>query len=346
MVYLRNTWYVAAWSQDLAAGTLLSRKILGEAIVLFRDANGVAAALADFCPHRFAPLRLGTVLSNGRIRCGYHGLEFDDTGVCVHNPHGNGTIPPSARVPAYPVAERHGIVWIWMGERRPDAARIPDFSIFDGVDEERVSRRDHIVMQANIELVTANLLDLSHVSYLHDGILGNAETIAAEIDVRQEDNTLFVTREQYNVSIPPLYRLTHKPNVERGDLWRVMRWDAPGCMILDAGTTDPGAPREAGSGYFGVHLLTPETDTTTHYHFSSVRRHRNSDQTQDETIRAEISRLRRLAFEGQDAPMIEAQQQTIRELEQRGRPIRPALLSVDAGPARYRRIMDQLLAAD
>jgi vanillate O-demethylase monooxygenase subunit len=125
-----------------------------------------------------------------------------------------------------------------------------------------------------------------------------------------------------------------------------MRWNAPGCMILDAGTTDPGASRDTGSGYFGVHLLTPETDTTTHYHFSSVRRHMHSDQAQDESIRAEISRLRRLAFEGQDAPMIEAQQQTIRELEARGHPVRPALLSVDAGPARYRRIMDQLLAAD
>jgi phenylpropionate dioxygenase-like ring-hydroxylating dioxygenase large terminal subunit len=343
--FLRNTWYVAAWSQDVVPGEIFARRILGEALVLFRDADGVVTALADYCPHRFAPLHLGKLLSDGRLRCGYHGLEFDAHGACVRNPHGNGVIPPAATVPAYPVAEKHGIVWIWMGTRAADTAVIPDFSIFDDAGD-RLGRHDHIIFDANIDFVTTNLLDLSHVSFLHDGILGNEETIAADIDVRQEGMTLFVSREQRNVPIPLLYRLTHKPGVERGDLWRVMRWDAPGCMMLDAGTTDPGDSREDGSGYYGIHLLTPETATTTHYHFSSVRRRSSVAETQDEAVKAEIGRLRRLAFEGQDAPMMAAQQQTVRDLELQGRMLRPALLSVDAGPARYRRIMDQLLAAD
>jgi hypothetical protein len=81
----------------------------------------------------------------------------------------------------------------------------------------------------------------------------DVETIAAAIDLRQEQNTLFVTREQLNVPIPQLYRLTQKPDVERGDLWRVMRWDAPGCMLLDSGTrpallsVDAGPQRTAAS---------------------------------------------------------------------------------------------------
>jgi phenylpropionate dioxygenase-like ring-hydroxylating dioxygenase large terminal subunit len=343
--FLRNTWYVAAWSQDVRAGAIFSRKILGESVVLFREPNGAVSALADYCPHRFAPLHLGSLRPDGRLRCGYHGLEFDGTGTCVHNPHGNGVIPPSARVPSYPVAERHGIVWIWTGKRAADPTLIPDFSILDDAGD-RLGRHDHIIFDANIDFVTTNLLDLSHVSFLHDGILGNEETIAADIDVQQKGLTLFVTREQHDVPIPQLYRLTHKPGVERGDLWRVMRWDAPGCIILDAGTTDRGASRDEGSGYYGIHLLTPETATTTHYHFSSVRRRFSTLESQDETVKAEIARLRRLAFEGQDAPMMAAQQKTVRELEEQGRMLRPALLSVDAGPARYRRIMDQLLAAD
>jgi phenylpropionate dioxygenase-like ring-hydroxylating dioxygenase large terminal subunit len=343
--FLRNTWYVAAWAQDVIAGAIFSRRILGESIVLFRDAAGTVAALADYCPHRFAPLHLGAVLPNGRLQCGYHGLEFDGTGACIHNPHGNGGIPPAAHVPTYPLVERHGIVWIWMGKRAPDAALIPDFSILDNAGE-KLGRHDHIVFDANIDFVTTNLLDLSHVSFLHEGILGNAETIAADIGVRQEGNALFVTREQSNVRIPPLYRLTYKPDAEYGDLWRVMRWDPPGCMILDSGATDPGASRDDGSGYYGIHLLTPETATTTHYHFSSVRRHISANESQDEAVKAEIARLRRIAFEGQDAPMMAAQQQTVRELEAQGRMLRPALLSVDAGPQRYRRIMDTLLAAD
>jgi phenylpropionate dioxygenase-like ring-hydroxylating dioxygenase large terminal subunit len=344
--FLRNTWYVAAWSQDVAAGAIFSRRILGEALVFFRDGDGRVAALADYCPHRFAPLRLGQMLPNGRLRCGYHGLEYDGSGTCTHNPHGNGVIPAAAVVPSYPVVERYGIVWIWMGTRTPDPSRLPDFSIFDGASEERIGKRDHIIMQANIDLVTINLLDLSHVSYLHDGILGNAETVAAETGVEQRGDTLYVTREQDDVEIPLVYRLSHKPDVERGDLWRVMRWDAPGNMLLDAGTKDRGASRDDGSGYYGIHLLTPETATTTHYHFSSVRRRLYADASQDDSIRAEIARLRRIAFEDQDEPMIAAQQQTIRELEARGRTVRPALLSVDAGPARYRRIMDKLLAED
>ena len=343
--FLRNIWYVAAWSQDVVPGAIFGRRILGESIVLFRAPDGRISALADYCPHRFAPLNLGKMLPNGRLQCGYHGLEFDAAGACVRNPHGNGVIPPAAIVPAYPTIEKHGIVWIWMGKRAADPSLIPDFSILDAAGE-RLGRHDHIVFDANVEFVMANLLDLSHVSFLHDGILGNQETIPAEIEVRQEGFRLFITREQFNVTIPPLFRLTHKPEVERGDLWRVMRWDAPGCMLLDAGTTDPGMSRDEGSGYYGVHLLTPETATTTHYHFSSVRRKLDDAGTQDETIKAEIARLRRIAFEGQDGPMIAAQQRTVSELEAQGRMVRPALLSVDAGPARYRRIMDQLLAAD
>jgi phenylpropionate dioxygenase-like ring-hydroxylating dioxygenase large terminal subunit len=344
--FLRNTWYVAAWSQDVTPGAIFSRRILGERLVFFRDEAGRVAALADWCPHRFAPLRLGQVLATGRLRCGYHGLEFDRSGTCTHNPHGNGVIPAAAAVPAYPVVERHGIVWVWMGTRTADPERVPDFSIFDGASDERIGKRDHIVMKANIDLVTINLLDLSHVSFLHDGILGNADTVAAETGVAQDGDTLYVTREQDDVEIPPLYRLSHKPDVERGDLWRVMRWDAPGNMLLDAGTKDRGASRDEGSGYYGIHLLTPETATTTHYLFSSVRRRLYSDTSQDESIRAEIARLRRMAFEGQDEPMLAAQQETIRDLEAQGRLPRPALLSVDAGPARYRRIMDKLLAED
>jgi phenylpropionate dioxygenase-like ring-hydroxylating dioxygenase large terminal subunit len=343
--FLRNTWYVAAWSQDVVPGAIFSRRIVDESIVLFRNTNGKVAALADYCPHRFAPLSLGKLLPSGVLQCGYHGLEFDAGGACVRNPHGNGVVPSAAIVPAYPVVEKHGIVWIWMGKRAADPALIPDFSILDTAGE-RLGRHDHIVFDANVEFVTANLLDLSHVSFLHDGILGNEETIAADIDVRQDGFTLYITREQKDVTIPQLYRLTHKPDVERGDLWRVMRWDAPGCMILDAGTTDPGRPKDEGSGYYGIHLLTPESGTTTHYHFSSVRRRSGIAESNDETIRAEIARLRRLAFEGQDAPMMAAQQRTVRDLEKQGRMLRPALLSVDAGPARYRRIMDQLLQAD
>src|SRR5262245_28073206 len=125
--YLHNAWYVAAWSDDLADGQLLARTILKEPVVLYRTADGGVAALEDRCPHRFAPLHMGKIVKGDAVQCPYHGLEFDSSGACVLNPHGTKNIPPRARVRSYPVTEKHKAIWIWMGEREPDLAKVPDF---------------------------------------------------------------------------------------------------------------------------------------------------------------------------------------------------------------------------
>ena len=75
--YLRNAWYVAAWSDDLVDGQLLSRMILKEPVVLFRKSDGHVAALQDRCPHEFAPLHMGKIVDGDRVQCPYHGLEFE-----------------------------------------------------------------------------------------------------------------------------------------------------------------------------------------------------------------------------------------------------------------------------
>src|SRR5215471_19764047 len=121
--YLRNAWYVAAWSDNLADGQLLSRTILKEPIVLFRKSDGHIAALQDRCPHRFAPLHMGKIVGGDRVQCPYHGLEFDSSGACVLNPHGTKNIPPRARVGSYPVTEKHKAIWIWMGEQSPTSQK-------------------------------------------------------------------------------------------------------------------------------------------------------------------------------------------------------------------------------
>jgi len=88
MTYLRNTWYVAAWSEQIRPGELVTRRILGEPIVMFRKEDGTIAAMADVCSHRFAPLHAGKLLPGDRLQCPYHGLQYGPDGVCVHNPHG------------------------------------------------------------------------------------------------------------------------------------------------------------------------------------------------------------------------------------------------------------------
>ena len=112
-MFVRNGWYVAAWDRNLA-DKLLPLTILGENIVLYRQSNGRPAALEDACLHRKLPLSMGRIRGN-EIECGYHGLRFDAQGQCVHIPCSD-RIPRNARVRSYPVQERYGLIWIWMGE--------------------------------------------------------------------------------------------------------------------------------------------------------------------------------------------------------------------------------------
>ena len=131
MSFLRNVWYAAAWGNEIKAGELFQRTLLNEPVVFFRDTQGNAQAIADRCPHRFAPLGMG-ILKGDAVRCPYHGLEFDGSGACVHNPHGDGAIPKAAKVKAYPLVERYSLLWIWMGDPHlADAALIPDFNCMD-----------------------------------------------------------------------------------------------------------------------------------------------------------------------------------------------------------------------
>src|SRR5262245_26388223 len=125
MAFVRNQWYGAIWSVNLSDEPV-GLRMLDKPVVLFRTADGVAA-LDDACPHRFVPLHLGKVVDGERLRCGYHGLEFDRTGACVHNPHTSCRIPPAAKVRSYATMERNGMVWVWLGNRPADPDLIPNF---------------------------------------------------------------------------------------------------------------------------------------------------------------------------------------------------------------------------
>ena len=340
--FVRNAWYVAMWGADLAPGQIVGRTILNESVAIFRKADGSVAALADRCAHRFAPLRLGKVVAGDHIQCAYHGLEFDGSGACVLNPHGNKRIPPSARVRSYPVVEKHRVLWIWMGDKPSDPSAIPDFGPLDTREESHVAKLDCITIKANYELVIDNLLDLSHTSYLHDGLLGNQDMVDAEITVEQVGETVVVGRRSMNSAIPGLFAI-QMPGQARVDKWNTIRWTAPGNMLLRSGVHKPGTDPESGTGYYGIHFLTPETERTTLYHFTAVRWNVLTDESANEQIREKISVMRRFAFAEQDGPVIEAQQLAI---DQAGEELDPLSLSIDVGPMRYKRILQNLIAEE
>ncbi|HEX4113161.1 MAG TPA: Rieske 2Fe-2S domain-containing protein, partial [Stellaceae bacterium] len=124
-MFLLNHWYVAAVAEELTDRPL-ARTICGLSVVMFRTASGGVAALVDRCPHRYAPLSAGQCVGE-TIACAYHGIEFDASGACARIPH-QPTIPSAMRVRAFPLVERWGWAWIWLGDPAcADAEAIPDY---------------------------------------------------------------------------------------------------------------------------------------------------------------------------------------------------------------------------
>jgi len=342
--YLRNAWYMAAWSDDIGDGHLVSRTIMDEPIVLYRTADGSVAAIADRCAHRFAPLSMGKIVGGDRIQCPYHGLEFDGSGACVRNPHGTKNIPPRARVKGYPAVEKHKAVWVWMGDTPADAGKVPDFGVLDNVPEIHATKRDSITIRANYQLIIDNLLDLSHTSYLHEGILGNADTVDSEITAEQDGDDVVISRYATNSAPPGMFAQFWPNHPPRVDKFTKMRWMAPSTLRLVTGICKMGAPPETGTGYNAIHMLTPENERSTLYHFTAVRFGvMTTDEKLNRDLQKKIAEMRRFAFAEQDAPVIEAQQRVI---ENATTPLDPMILSVDVGPVRYKRILDKMVEAE
>ncbi|MFM0284495.1 aromatic ring-hydroxylating dioxygenase subunit alpha [Paraburkholderia sediminicola] len=343
MSFIKNTWYAAMWSQNLPEDGMVHTTVIGELLVLYRDMNGLPVVLQDRCPHRFAPLHLGKLCAQkSRIQCGYHGLEFDNSGLCVHNPHSE-TIPSMAKVRAFKAVERHSLIWVWMGDSEPLENAIPDFSLFSEVGTNRISRRESIELEVNYQLMTDNLLDLSHVSFLHDGVLGHAGMVRGEITVEQDGSTLHVKRSSPNVAPPGMFDLLYKRNGLPVDFWADMRWNAPACMLNNAGVCQPGSDRSAGISLLGAHILTPISEFRTMYHFAAARFDENVRRNADDErfIFEQVSNLRRYAFEEQDEPMVLAQQTA--QIAAGGLGVlKPVLLNIDAGPMRARRLLEEL----
>lgn len=343
MTYLRNTWYVAGMQDELLPGQLLARTYLDEPVVLFRNAAGEPQALVDRCPHRFAPLSAGKLCDSGNsLQCGYHGLQFNGKGACISNPHGDGKIPSAAVVRSYPIVEKFGLLWIWMGEvALADAATIPDMSCFDRKDNHVAS--SYLLIESNYTLETDNILDLSHIEFLHPGSLGSDAVKSALTEVKQEGDTVWSMRQTVNEIMPEL--LYHMTGMQPGtpvDRWIDVRWNAPANMLLFAGATETGRPRSEGRASEFPHLFTPQTKKSTHYWFAVCL---NKLDWPDGAQRAPMT-LQGITgpFTHEDKPMLEFQQARMGDADFWS--LKPVLLPSDAPGVRARRVLDGLIAAE
>jgi vanillate O-demethylase monooxygenase subunit len=311
-MFLRNLWYIAAFAADLGPGERLARRILNEPIVLFRTMSGKVAALTDACSHRAMPLSEG-VVEGERIRCCYHGLEFGADGSCEFIP-GQSRIPGQASVRGYPLLEKNGIVWIWMGDPAlADSAAVTEIAEHD--DPHWAWRPVYMHVAANWQLLVDNILDLTHVAYIHAKTIGGTpEThFAAQTRVEFDGHHVSLIRHMPN-SVPP-----HTYVLAGGFRGNVDRWQrvdfAPGQgMILrvNVGARDVGAASDDdccdnGFTLVNIHGITPETETSTHYIWSIATHARHGELCDpifdqiDATIR-------------EDEAVLEAQQRRISDI--------------------------------
>lgn len=265
-MFLKNNWYMAAWSDEVAERKLLARRLLNTRVLLLRGADGRVAALHDQCCHRALPLSMGIHEGDG-VRCGYHGMKYDCTGICVEIP-GQAQIPAKARVPAWPVTERDGIVWIWLGEEQPQAEP-PDY----GWHGRWAWRGGTFHYKAHHELINDNLLDLSHLGYVHQRTIGGdpQSHMNAEMRTSRDGDRVRVERYMRGVTPPPTH-VRINGFTDLVDRWQRIEF-TPGLVTIYSGSVPGGTVRAEGEQVGGFqqrvfNAITPETENSSFYFFS------------------------------------------------------------------------------
>lgn len=328
----QNQWYVAGFSWELADKPL-GRTLLGQPLVLFRMADGQVAALEDRCCHRALPLSLGTLEATG-LRCGYHGLLFDAQGKCLEIP-GQTKVPGKALVKAYTLREQDQILWLWYGNSEPQLAP-PAYPHHDS--GEYVFGGDVYHYDAPWQLIHDNLLDLSHLGYVHLRTIGGNAGIHmnAQMKVSGDESSVKVVRHMIGSEPPPTYRDAY-PFKGTIDRWQEIEFEASHLRIwtgaVDAGSESIESLERGGFHLRGFHGVTPETATTCHYFWTQAT---NPVSNPEQTL-AVVLEQTRLTFD-EDKEVIEAQYANMCRFGER-----PMVdIHVDVGTNRARRIIASL----
>ncbi|MFM0156932.1 Rieske 2Fe-2S domain-containing protein [Paraburkholderia sediminicola] len=329
-----DRWYVVGFSWELTDKPI-ARTILGHPLVLFRMAEK-PVALEDRCCHKSLPLSLGA-LEEGGLRCGYHGLLFGEDGACKDIP-GQSNIPCEARVRAYEIRERDQILWIWFGSSEHPAPQAEPPGYWVHSDPQYKFRGDVFHFEAPYQLVHDNLLDLSHLGYVHLRTIGGNARIHMEADmkVEQEGETIRVTRYMRDSEPPPTYTAA-RPFSGNVDRWQEIDFRVTHLLIW-AGAVEPGSdslsdPNRGGFHIRGFHGVTPETETSTHYFWTVATNPHPDMQDVTEIVRSQSE----LTFQ-EDKIVIEAQYRNMLRFSGAS----TVDVHVDVGPNRARRIIDRL----
>jgi phenylpropionate dioxygenase-like ring-hydroxylating dioxygenase large terminal subunit len=210
---LKNFW----WPVEIAANVTnkpLPLTAVGQKFVLWRDNKGQVHCLSDLCVHRGGSLAGGWLTPDAeKVVCPYHGWEFDGEGACTKIPaHPQRGIPKKARVDAYPVRERYGLIWAFLGdlpeEERPPMPEVPE------LEDPRFKRiYGSYYWDVNYERALENGMDPSHAPYVHGNRFGN-------LDKPDVPDFEVQTTEWSGLTQIPLYAPAANPKGAWGRLFR------------------------------------------------------------------------------------------------------------------------------
>jgi phenylpropionate dioxygenase-like ring-hydroxylating dioxygenase large terminal subunit len=308
MDYVRNAWYVAGWSQDLGERKPLGVTILDDLVVVWRSGTQLAA-LEDRCVHRLAPLSLGSC-EGDQLRCGYHGFLYNAEGKVVEIP-GQETVPRQAAVRRYAVAERHSWIWVWMGDpAQADETLIPPAIGFD--DPDWILGHGFLDYAAEAQLITDNLLDFSHLPYVHAASF-KAPAIFSETLPKLTVLPRGVRIERWMENTSGRFGAPS----EAGDVYTGYDFLVPGILLMWNGRFSPGTAKACNYGKpdyaqavngvtFTSQAVTPTGSRTARYFFSWGPHRAHGDAA----LRDQLMTIAAQAF-GEDKTIIEAQQRVM-----------------------------------
>jgi len=332
-IYPKNCWYVAAHAADVTE-ELFARTVLNQPLIFWRTAEGRVAMLEDRCPHRLVPLSTGHTV-DGAVQCGYHGLRFDADGACTFVP-GQDTVPTNACVKTFPVVERHALIWVWLGAAElANEDLIPDMHWLDAPGWTSTTGTLHF--QCDYRLINDNLLDLSHETYIHKHTIGNDAVADSPAETNVIDRRIVrVHREMPNIEPPPFFSLAqgHSEPINR---WQIAIFMPPGFNMTEVGFHPVGTDRAATHLMMRpIHIITPETDHSSHYIWAVARNFRLDDAKLSDGMWEAIDHTFK-----EDRELLETQDQ---RLQAEGMPKLPQLaVKVDQGPVQGRRLLDAMI---
>jgi vanillate O-demethylase monooxygenase subunit len=338
--FAMNQWYIGAWSSEVTGDKPFERRIAGKRLVFYRKQDGTPVALDGLCPHRQYPLVKGDIVAD-HIVCKYHGFTFGSDGRCTRIPT-QPVVPSVANLQSYPLVEKWKWIWVWPGDPElADPSLIPDHHeiSLDNPDFEAV-QCFAVEVDARYGLLHENLLDLSHLSYLHWDQMGIPEIAETPVTIEQHETFLRTRRLIEGVSLSPVFvqMIGYSGKVDRSvDIdfhypalhISLERWDEAGHALND----------EKNVGILKIyHGVTPATKTTTTYFAATSRSFRLGD---EEVNAMMVQGLRAVVAQDEEAVV------AIERVVASGEVTKPDILAKgDAAAVRGRRILERLIRAE